>query len=309
MTDAEIGLNARLQRNACAGCDYRGCLREVVLFPRRFYELAILVGTERRGATEIDLRSKDLNGALPASVGSLSKLSSLRLCDNKLSGAIPSEIGGLDKPEALGLANNGLSGDVPESLGGLSKLKWRRRWITRRRRPTRWPWWRVDVSAHHYGDDAGLRGDSGGVMLEDLRVSRGCAQRLDEPSSAVERCVRYCVRERRRLQQSAGLREGVPRFHRAGDAYGRGLGLYHGRGWRNCELRDSVGQRRLQVFAARGDVGRQTPSAAFGDFAVRLRNEIRVQPDGSGDGCAWRLGGTRAFGFWCGACRRTRQAR
>ena len=77
-------------------------------------------------ATEIDLRSKGLNGALPANIGSLSKLRALRLGGNSLSGAIPSEIGGLSKPETLGLANNGLSGDVPESLGGLSKLTWLR---------------------------------------------------------------------------------------------------------------------------------------------------------------------------------------
>lgn len=82
-------------------------------------------GTPQR-VTKIDLRSKGLNGALPAGVGSLSKLSSLRLGGNSLSGAIPSEIGGLSKLETLGLANNGLSGDVPESLGGLSKLKWLR---------------------------------------------------------------------------------------------------------------------------------------------------------------------------------------
>ena len=82
-------------------------------------------GTPMR-ATEIDLRSKGLNGALPAGFGSLSKLRALRLGGNSLSGAIPSEIGGLSKLETLGLANNGLSGDVPASLGGLSKLTWLR---------------------------------------------------------------------------------------------------------------------------------------------------------------------------------------
>ena len=89
------------------------------------WEGVTVSGTPMR-ATEIDLRSKGLNGALPAGFGSLSKLRAPRLGGNSLSGAIPSEIGGLSKPETLGLANNGLSGGVPESLGGLSKLTWLR---------------------------------------------------------------------------------------------------------------------------------------------------------------------------------------
>lgn len=80
-------------------------------------------GTPKR-VTGLDLRSKSLNGTLPAGLARLSKLSVLRLGGNSLTGSIPAELGGLSHLETLGLANNALSGDVPASLGGLRNLAW-----------------------------------------------------------------------------------------------------------------------------------------------------------------------------------------
>ena len=64
-----------------------------------------------------------LSGAIPSSLGNLSKLEELDLSHNSLSGSIPSSLGNLSKLETLDLASNSLSGTVPSSLGNLSELK------------------------------------------------------------------------------------------------------------------------------------------------------------------------------------------
>jgi len=81
--------------------------------------------------TSIVFVYNNLAGTVPAEIGQLSHLQTLRLSANLLSGTIPPEIGGLSDLEYLHLENNnsdpdhptGLSGSIPTSLGNLSSLR------------------------------------------------------------------------------------------------------------------------------------------------------------------------------------------
>ena len=66
--------------------------------------------------------SNNLSGPIPAELGSLSSLRSLRLRENRLTGSIPPEIGNLAKLTSLELEANQLSGPIPPELGNLSNL-------------------------------------------------------------------------------------------------------------------------------------------------------------------------------------------
>ena len=70
-----------------------------------------------------DLRSNSLSGDIPAELGQLSNLQSLRLYDNGLTGAIPAELGKLSNLQRLNLRSNSLSGAIPAELGQLSNLE------------------------------------------------------------------------------------------------------------------------------------------------------------------------------------------
>jgi Leucine-rich repeat (LRR) protein len=71
---------------------------------------------------ELHLYNNNLNGILPADVGSLIQLKKLFLDINKLSGSIPSALGNLNKLTALTLDHNQLSDTIPSALGNLNKL-------------------------------------------------------------------------------------------------------------------------------------------------------------------------------------------
>ncbi len=72
--------------------------------------------------TELDLRSNQLTGAIPSSLGNLSNLTYLNLHNNQLTGTIPAELGNLSYLTDLRLWNNQLTGKIPTELGNLSYL-------------------------------------------------------------------------------------------------------------------------------------------------------------------------------------------
>ena len=63
-----------------------------------------------------------MTGEIPAELGSLTHLLSLRLDTNKLTGEIPAEFGQLSNLKHLWLYENELTGEIPEELGRLSNL-------------------------------------------------------------------------------------------------------------------------------------------------------------------------------------------
>ena len=71
---------------------------------------------------ELRLTQNNLEGPIPAELGSLDELETLSFWSNKLNGAIPSELGKLNNLETLWLAGNDLSGAIPDELGRLVKL-------------------------------------------------------------------------------------------------------------------------------------------------------------------------------------------
>ena len=70
----------------------------------------------------LNLYGNRLSGAIPASLGNLTKLRDLGLGFNRLSGTIPASLGNLTKLRNLSLHNNQLSGTIPASLGNLTEL-------------------------------------------------------------------------------------------------------------------------------------------------------------------------------------------
>ena len=76
--------------------------------------------------TELNLSSNQLGGALPAELGDLTNLESLRLWDNQLTGRIPAKLGDLTNLKELDLGGNGssrLTGRIPAELGDLTNLE------------------------------------------------------------------------------------------------------------------------------------------------------------------------------------------
>ena len=70
----------------------------------------------------LSLSSNQLTGAIPASIGTLTKINWLDLRDNQLTGSIPESIGNLINVVDLYLHNNQLSGAVPASIANLTNL-------------------------------------------------------------------------------------------------------------------------------------------------------------------------------------------
>uniref|UniRef100_A0A0E0RF51 Protein kinase domain-containing protein n=1 Tax=Oryza rufipogon TaxID=4529 RepID=A0A0E0RF51_ORYRU len=68
--------------------------------------------------------NKNLNGPLPSTIGTLSKLQNLILVGCGFTGEIPKEIGQLSNLIFLSLNSNKFTGSIPPSLGSLSKLYW-----------------------------------------------------------------------------------------------------------------------------------------------------------------------------------------
>ncbi|MCD7466338.1 hypothetical protein HAX54_002948 [Datura stramonium] len=75
-----------------------------------------------RSLTELSLSTNSLNGSIPASLGNLTKLTTLLLRENHLSSSILEEIGYLKTLNFLDLSTNFLNGSIPASLGNLNGL-------------------------------------------------------------------------------------------------------------------------------------------------------------------------------------------
>ena len=71
----------------------------------------------------LDLRSNQLRGEIPASLGELNSLEWLSLSSNQLTGGIPPELAALTKLESLSLHTNQLTGTIPSELADLSDLE------------------------------------------------------------------------------------------------------------------------------------------------------------------------------------------
>ena len=79
----------------------------------------------------LDLVRLGLRGVIPAQLGGLDALASLRLSHNALTGPIPAALGGLANLQELLLNGNALTGAIPAELGNLRKLKRLQLWGNR----------------------------------------------------------------------------------------------------------------------------------------------------------------------------------
>ena len=82
------------------------------------------VETDSNGRVRrLDLSDNELNGPIPAEIGSMTRLIDLSLDINKLSGSIPPELGNLTNLILLFLRINRLTGQIPPELGNLVNLR------------------------------------------------------------------------------------------------------------------------------------------------------------------------------------------
>ena len=79
---------------------------------------------ESGSVIELNLNRNFLYGSIPAELGSLTNLKTLRMAGNSLVGSIPVELGNLTALTNLDLQDNILSGSIPTELGKLSNLAW-----------------------------------------------------------------------------------------------------------------------------------------------------------------------------------------
>ena len=73
--------------------------------------------------TTLKLSENQLTGTIPPELGNLANLTELNLWDNQLTGAIPAKLGDLSNLRSLILNNNELSGRMPSELGNLQWLE------------------------------------------------------------------------------------------------------------------------------------------------------------------------------------------
>ncbi|XP_022772727.1 probable LRR receptor-like serine/threonine-protein kinase At2g16250 [Durio zibethinus] len=71
----------------------------------------------------LDLRSCNVSGSIRGSLGNLSRLTSLYLCNNNLAGSIPATLGHLKNLKILDLSVNSLTGSIPPSFGFLGNIE------------------------------------------------------------------------------------------------------------------------------------------------------------------------------------------
>ena len=69
------------------------------------------------------LNRNNLSGRIPAELGNLSRLQTLRMSGNSIVGPIPAAIGDLSRLETLYLSFNPLAGEIPPEIGQLSNLR------------------------------------------------------------------------------------------------------------------------------------------------------------------------------------------
>ncbi|TYH87680.1 hypothetical protein ES332_D01G135500v1 [Gossypium tomentosum] len=71
----------------------------------------------------LDLRSCNISGSIPGTLGNLSRLTSLYLHDNNLAGLIPATLGLLRNLKFLDLSVNSLTGSIPSSFGSFGNME------------------------------------------------------------------------------------------------------------------------------------------------------------------------------------------
>ncbi|XVE69878.1 hypothetical protein DITRI_Ditri10aG0026900 [Diplodiscus trichospermus] len=71
----------------------------------------------------LDIRSCNVSGPIPGSLGNLIRLTSLYLSNNNLAGSIPVVLGQLRNLKILDLSANSLTGSIPQSFGFLEKIE------------------------------------------------------------------------------------------------------------------------------------------------------------------------------------------
>ena len=76
-------------------------------------------GTPPR-VNSLKVQNREMDGRIPAEIGSLDKLVDLWIYNNELTGPIPAEIGNLSYLRTLMLKDNSLSGQIPLTLGNLT---------------------------------------------------------------------------------------------------------------------------------------------------------------------------------------------
>ncbi len=77
---------------------------------------------ELSNLTNLDIHSNSLTGSIPTSLGNLTNLTNLDFYSNSLTGSIPTSLGNLTNLTKLSLRNNDLINPIPSSLGSLSNL-------------------------------------------------------------------------------------------------------------------------------------------------------------------------------------------
>jgi Leucine-rich repeat (LRR) protein len=101
---------------------YGGHVGDLVLFENNLNgQIPAALGS----LTELEVFNANfnhLNGPLPAELGSLTKLRHIILLDNDLAGPLPPELGNLAHLEQLTLMDNQISGPIPAWLGSLTSL-------------------------------------------------------------------------------------------------------------------------------------------------------------------------------------------
>jgi Leucine-rich repeat (LRR) protein len=72
---------------------------------------------------DLDLRSNNLTGPLPAEIGDLSRLAVAEMFDNHIAGPLPSALGNLKELRILDLYLNAIDGPLPPALGTMAALE------------------------------------------------------------------------------------------------------------------------------------------------------------------------------------------
>lgn len=70
----------------------------------------------------LDETRNGLSGSLPAELGMLTEITSLRISKNNIGGPIPDVIGKLSRMETLDLSSNNITGSIPDTIGEATNL-------------------------------------------------------------------------------------------------------------------------------------------------------------------------------------------
>ncbi|XP_031261135.1 leucine-rich repeat protein 1-like [Pistacia vera] len=92
-------------------------IQEEVTLPLSWFHVTC---NDDNKVTRLEIYSNQINGSIPAELGSLTNLLSLDLYKNQLSGPIPDSLGNLKALLFMRLNDNKLTGTVPQSVKALT---------------------------------------------------------------------------------------------------------------------------------------------------------------------------------------------